>query len=82
MSDLLRRGGALRCGLSSGLQRVNNAFVSLGAVWQGLRQWCGDADYDRYLRAVAARRTGPVLSREQFYLDQLHRRYSRPSRCC
>lgn len=52
----------------------------LGAFWRGVRQWCGDADYDRYLGA--ARKDARVLSREEFYLDGLRRRYSRPSRCC
>jgi len=52
-------------------------------LWRGLRDWCGDSAYERYARA--ARKSGPthsVLSPEEFYVDQLNRRYSRPNRCC
>jgi uncharacterized short protein YbdD (DUF466 family) len=48
--------------------------------WRGLRDWCGDSAYERYARAT--RKNGPMLSRKEFYVDQLNRRYSRPSRCC
>ena len=27
----------------------------LGAFWRGFRQWCGDSDYDRYLRVALKR---------------------------
>jgi hypothetical protein len=50
-------------------------------LWRGLREWSGDAAYERYLRS-SAQSSGPALSEKQFYLDQLRRRYSRPSRCC
>jgi uncharacterized short protein YbdD (DUF466 family) len=52
--------------------------------WRGLREWCGDAAYERYLRSAAAQNSGArgVLTKEQFYVDQLDRRYSRPNRCC
>jgi len=51
---------------------------SVSGFWQGLREWCGDAAYENYLRS------GPktVLSREQFYVEQLNQKYTRPSRCC
>lgn len=56
---------------------------TLRELWYGLREWCGDASYERYLaaggRKDAAR--GP-LTAEEFYLEQLNRRYSRPNRCC
>ena len=51
--------------------------------WRGLRDWCGDSAYERYIRAM--RKNGPthsVLSPKDFYVDQLNRRYSRPNRCC
>ena len=52
-------------------------------IWRGLREWCGDAAYEQYLRSL---RTHSVLSRplsaKEFYLDLLNRRYSRPNRCC
>ncbi len=47
--------------------------------WRGLREWSGDAAYERYLRSTATR---PKLTAEEFYLEQLNRRYSRPNRCC
>lgn len=51
--------------------------------WLGLREWCGDAAYESYLRSKAARSGSCCnLSRAEFYVEQLHRRYSRPSRCC
>jgi uncharacterized short protein YbdD (DUF466 family) len=51
--------------------------------WRGLREWCGDAAYESYLRSRsrthnACRSLGPA----EFYLEQLNRRYSRPNRCC
>jgi uncharacterized short protein YbdD (DUF466 family) len=52
-------------------------------LWRGLREWCGDAAYERYLRAKgrqgAEQRT---LTAEEFYVEQINRRYSRPNRCC
>jgi uncharacterized short protein YbdD (DUF466 family) len=51
--------------------------------WRGLREWCGDAAYERYLRSAATRvGISPKLTAEEFYLEQLNRRYSRPNRCC
>jgi hypothetical protein len=51
--------------------------------WCGLREWCGDAAYESYLRSKnrsshCCRTLGP----SEFYLEQLNRRYSRPNRCC
>ncbi len=52
--------------------------------WRGIREWCGDAAYERYLRSLAAQQcpTKPALTAEEFYVEQLTRRYSRPNRCC
>lgn len=51
--------------------------------WSRLREWCGDAAYERYLRAnieeAGAKR---VLTRREFYVEQTARRYSQPNRCC
>jgi uncharacterized short protein YbdD (DUF466 family) len=48
-----------------------------------LRDWSGDAAYRHYLRAASkSAAQQPLLTEEQFYLDQLNRRYSRPNRCC
>jgi uncharacterized short protein YbdD (DUF466 family) len=51
--------------------------------WRGIREWCGDAAYERYLRSSAAKVEGcRRLSAQEFYVQQLNRRYSRPNRCC
>jgi len=56
--------------------------------WAWLRQVSGDAAYENYLRCakrkpgVAAAVPAPTLSRAEFYLDSLRRRYSTASRCC
>ncbi len=53
------------------------------AAWQGLREWSGDAAYERYQRSRATiLRRERELSRTEFYLDQLRRKYSKPSGCC
>jgi uncharacterized short protein YbdD (DUF466 family) len=52
-------------------------------AWRGLREWCGDAAYERYLRSARTRSgTHELLSPTEFYVEQLNRRYSRPNRCC
>ena len=56
--------------------------VLLARFWQGVREWSGDAAYETYVRCAARAHEGRVLSREQFYVEQLKRRYSRVSRCC
>jgi hypothetical protein len=67
------------------------------AAWWWLRQVMGDAAYENYLQSAARRRgaqeaakacceergtEGRLLTREEFYLDALRRRYSGVSRCC
>jgi uncharacterized short protein YbdD (DUF466 family) len=55
----------------------------LRRFWRGLREWCGDAAYESYLRSKGARSdAGRTLSPAEFYIEQLNRRYSRPNRCC
>jgi uncharacterized short protein YbdD (DUF466 family) len=52
-------------------------------IWRGIREWCGDAAYERYLESHARHCCGvAVLTREEFYLSQLQKKYSRVSRCC
>ncbi|MBS1865038.1 MAG: hypothetical protein JSS69_03900 [Acidobacteria bacterium] len=46
-----------------------------------LREWCGDAAYERYERA-ALRKKARLVTPEQFYVEQVDRKYSRPNRCC
>jgi uncharacterized short protein YbdD (DUF466 family) len=51
--------------------------------WRGLREWCGDAAYERYLRSERKRGAEcRTLTAEEFYIEQIDRRYSRPNRCC
>jgi uncharacterized short protein YbdD (DUF466 family) len=55
----------------------------LRRLWRGLREWCGDAAYERYLQTYASKNDCKcVLNAQQFYVEQLERRYSRPNRCC
>ena len=55
----------------------------LRRFWRGLREWCGDAAYESYLRSRCARcGSCRTLSQAEFYVEQLNRRYSRPNRCC
>jgi uncharacterized short protein YbdD (DUF466 family) len=56
---------------------------SLRSLWRGLREWCGDAAYERYLASRATRSSAqaPLTARE-FYVERVNRRYSRPHRCC
>ncbi len=56
-------------------------------IWWALRQIFGDAAYENYLQSVRrnAVHDGKIatpLSRDQFYLDSLQRRYSKINRCC
>lgn len=66
------------------MQRATKfAIRSLRQCWRGLREWCGDAAYERYLGAKGRRDTElRTLTAEEFYVEQINRRYSRPNRCC
>ena len=53
------------------------------SLWRGIRDWCGDSAYERYLSAIQRRHPqDSPLTQEKFYVEQLDRRYSRPNRCC
>lgn len=70
----------------------------LRMAWWWLRQVTGDATYENYLGWAARRAPGgggaeamalaanslraEVLSRKEFYLEALARRYAHVSRCC
>ena len=55
----------------------------LRRCWRGLREWCGDAAYESYLRSKARQSDScRTLTPAEFYVEQLDRRYSRPNRCC
>jgi uncharacterized short protein YbdD (DUF466 family) len=66
------------------MQRMTKvAKRSLRRFWRGVREWCGDAAYENYLRATGSRATERrTLSAKEFYVEQINRRYSRPNRCC
>ena len=51
----------------------------LRRLWRWVREASGDAAYELYLERV---RPEWPLSREEFWLEALHRRYSGPNRCC
>jgi hypothetical protein len=55
----------------------------LRRFWRGLREWCGDAAYETYLRSKGTQLSScRKLSPAEFYVEQLNRRYSKPNRCC
>ena len=55
----------------------------LRRFWRGLREWCGDAAYESYLRSKGRQSDSiRTLSPSEFYVEQLNRRYSKPNRCC
>jgi uncharacterized short protein YbdD (DUF466 family) len=65
---------------------LNSARFHARQIWWAVRQIFGDAAYENYLRSVqrnAADGDGVAapLSRDEFYLDSLQRRYSKINRC-
>lgn len=50
-------------------------------IWEIAREVLGDKAYERYAERLRARGEQP-LAPEEFYLSQLERKYTRPSRCC
>ena len=66
---------------------VEAAKLSARMSWWALRQIFGDAAYENYLSSVRRKNNcgasvGAPLSRDEFYIDSLRRRYSKISRCC
>ncbi len=53
----------------------------LRRIWEITSEMLGDNAYERYAQHECAR-GGVPLSREEFYVTQLERKYSRFSRCC
>lgn len=59
-------------------------------LWQWVREVSGDAAYETYVGSRRRCRNAAgttdakqqLLSRQEFYLDALRRRYSGVSRCC
>jgi Selenoprotein, putative len=60
----------------------SNTKHRLSRIWQGLREWCGDAAYEKYKQCALRRSQMNVLSPAEFYVEQLNKKYSRPNRCC
>jgi uncharacterized short protein YbdD (DUF466 family) len=55
----------------------------LHRLWSRIREWCGDAAYERYLRSKATKSgENRALGAREFYVEQINRRYSQPNRCC
>lgn len=64
------------------MQRFWRSFrQGLQRAWQGLREWSGDAAYEKYAQC-AVRGGAKQLTPAEFYVEQLKRKYSRPNRCC
>jgi uncharacterized short protein YbdD (DUF466 family) len=61
---------------------VNWAKRRLAQFWQGVREWCGDAAYERYVCSKKRCGSEPILSAAEFYVEQMDRKFSRPNRCC
>jgi uncharacterized short protein YbdD (DUF466 family) len=70
-------------GNASRLTRWRRVTKLARGFWRGIRDWCGDSAYERYLHATKKRHPqDSLLTEKDFYVEQLQRRYSRPSRCC
>jgi len=72
------------------LARCRAALRATRWVWWWFRQVSGDAAYENYLQNAATAKTLSrgahpdecILSREEFFLDAMRRRYSGVTRCC
>ncbi len=65
-----------------GAEFLASLGMTIAKLWKGLREWSGDAAYERYAACAARVHEARILSREEFYVEQLKRKYSRVSRCC
>jgi uncharacterized short protein YbdD (DUF466 family) len=65
------------------MRRAGNKIrKAAGQIWRGLREWSGDAAYEKYVRCASRGGSKALLSPAEFYVEQLNRKYSRPNRCC
>ena len=84
--DVARQARRYRCEAREegrGVAWMVRARRILRRIWRALREWSGDAAYERYLRSPRTREhASSVLSPAEFYIEQVNRRYSRPNRCC
>ena len=60
---------------------MNRFRSKLRMLWNYLREVTGEYDYVRY-RSRAVGTGEEPLSPQEFYLQQLERKYSRISQCC
>jgi uncharacterized short protein YbdD (DUF466 family) len=60
----------------------NSAKLFAFRFWRGLREWCGDAAYEKYANCAGRTEPSKLLTPTEFYVEQLNRKYSRPNRCC
>lgn len=58
-----------------------NALGWFRRIWEIVREVLGDKAYERYAERARARGEAPLTPAE-FYVLQLARKYTRPSRCC
>jgi uncharacterized short protein YbdD (DUF466 family) len=57
---------------------IRQAVSALRELWRGAS---GAHAYDCYLHHASKNSTKP-LTPQEFYLDDMERKYSRPNRCC
>jgi len=80
---------SVQTGAQSRIEKTRAVTVAIWAkrlaakLWLGIREWCGDSAYERYLQA---QKTNPekscFLTPAEFYVERVNHRYSRPNRCC
>jgi uncharacterized short protein YbdD (DUF466 family) len=64
-------------------RRASGLRLALHDLWLGIREWCGDSAYDRYVQAQQkVSSESRLLTPAEFYVERLNNRYSRPNRCC
>ena len=68
---------------------LKSQISNLKWLWLWLREMSGDAAYEHYLASVRRSEThgrcprhSQPLSRQEFYLEHLQRRYAGVNRCC
>jgi uncharacterized short protein YbdD (DUF466 family) len=59
-----------------------NTIRAASRFWRGVREWCGDAAYEKYATCAGRKEPSKLLTPAEFYVEQLDRKYSRPNRCC
>jgi uncharacterized short protein YbdD (DUF466 family) len=67
--------------MSGWAQIVTRVGSAGSALWQWLRGASGEHAYECYLHHAEKHADEP-LTAEQFYLDNIDRKYTRPNRCC